>query len=64
MSEDIAARWRQWLTDVLDLKNIEINRCLKPEGIVVKSVELHHFCDASLQGYGYCSYVRLLDSNG
>ena len=37
-------------------------RCFKPEGFgEVKTVELHHFSDASTEGYGQCSYLRLID---
>ena len=29
----------------------------------MKSVELHHFSDASDLAYGQCSYVRLINEN-
>ena len=28
----------------------------------IKRVELHHFSDASTEGYGQCSYLRLMDT--
>ena len=44
------------------LQSISIPRCYKPKdfGEVVRT-ELHHFSDASVQGYGQCSYLRLVD---
>ncbi|CAB4016892.1 Hypothetical predicted protein [Paramuricea clavata] len=29
----------------------------------LKSTELHHFSDASLEGYGQCSYIRLINED-
>ena len=39
-------------------------RCYKPEGFgrIVRK-ELHHFSDASVKGYGQCSYLRLIDEH-
>ena len=48
-----------------ELENFAIPRCYKPLdfGQVVKA-ELHHFSDASLKGYGQCSYLRLTNQVG
>lgn len=44
------------------MKNLNIRRCFKsPEFGSVVSSELYHFSDASLSGYGHCSYFRLID---
>ena len=46
------------------LKSLKISRCYKPKGFgEVRTVELHHFSDASQSGYGQCSYLRLIDEN-
>ena len=52
--------WDCWKTDVMNLNNLAIPRCIKPcnFGSAIK-VEVHHFSDASLRGYGQCSYLRL-----
>ena len=44
------------------MQQISISRCYIPEkfGPVVRT-ELHHFSDASVKGYGKCSYVRMID---
>ena len=39
---------------------MKVPRCLKPDEFGnLKRVELHHFSDASTDGYGQCSYLRL-----
>ena len=46
------------------LEKMRIPRCFKPSGIRdIKKVELHHFSDASTEGYGQCTYLRLTDVN-
>ena len=60
--EGAKMRWEKWRAEVMKLQSITIPRCYKPKdfGEVVRT-ELHHFSDASVQGYGHCSYVRLVD---
>lgn len=49
------------MKDLENLEKIKILRCFIPDGFgEVQRVELHHFSDASSQGYGQCSYIRLL----
>lgn len=65
LSEDIVQRWELWLRDVLNLETLEIQRCVKPEGFDrVTTCEIHHFSDASITGYGQCSYLRLVNEDG
>ena len=41
------------------LTSVKLPRCYKPaEFKDVKSIELHHFADASVSGYGTASYLR------
>ena len=58
------ALWEKWRLNLPSLEHIEVSRCVKPEefGEVV-SVSLHHFSDASQEGYGQCSYLRLVDNH-
>ena len=60
---DMERRWEHWKTDVQQLEMIKIPRCFKPES-EVEEYQLHHFSDASLQGYGQCSYVRTRGKDG
>ena len=47
------------------LQQVKIPRCYKPEAFgEVKAVEFHHFSDASMEGYGQCSYIKLVNNKG
>ena len=61
LPEGLYPRWERWCSDFANLKDIHIPRCYKPKdfGRVI-STELHHFSDASMNGYGQCSYLRLI----
>ena len=62
--ESIRCRWERWRNDLHLLNEVKVQRCFKPSGFEeLKSVELHHFSDASTSGYGQCSYVRLVNQN-
>ena len=62
--EDIQTKWERWCSELTDLKNIQVPRCLKGDSSQVAKCEMHHFSDASMSGYGQCSYVRFTDSDG
>ena len=54
--EDVKRKWEKWRNDLLLLNDLKVQRCLTPDGFEqVKSIELHHFSDASTTGYGQCS---------
>ncbi len=56
------SRWERWLRDLCLLARLKIPRCYKPKNFGnVVSAELHNFSDASKDGYGQCSYLRLTD---
>ncbi|XP_067939646.1 uncharacterized protein [Watersipora subatra] len=57
LEPDDMREWRDWLDDIGKLANFSIKRCLKLPGNI-KTIQLHHFSDASSQGYGACSYLR------
>ena len=47
------------------LENICIRRCIKPEGFgIIKEASLHHFSDASEEGYEQSTYLRLVSVSG
>ncbi|XP_025999410.1 uncharacterized protein LOC113007157 [Astatotilapia calliptera] len=61
LSEELKPRWESWLLDLRNLADIKIQRCYLPEGFEkVERYELHHFSDASVKGYGECSYLRAI----
>ena len=47
------------------LEKICIRRCIKSEGFgIIKEESLHHFSDASEEGYGQSKYLRLVNVSG
>lgn len=62
LPDEIFPRWEQWKSELHQLQALSVPRCYKPaEFGTIKSVELHHFSDASMKGYGCCSYLRLVN---
>ena len=58
-------KWEAWLKDLPKLEQFEIPRCFKPPNCSdIQRCELHHFSDASSQGYGAVSYLRQIDVHG
>ncbi|XP_063048766.1 heparan-sulfate 6-O-sulfotransferase 1-A-like, partial [Engraulis encrasicolus] len=55
----LASKWKEWLKDLEALSSFKTERCYKPAGYEVKEAQLHHFCNASENGYGTVSYLRL-----
>ena len=52
----------KWRSELVLLEEMKIRRCYKPNNFgKLKSIEVHHFSDASADGYGQCSYLRLVD---
>ena len=63
--DDQQRMWLSWLDEVPRLSQLQMNRCYKPEGFgKVVSCQLHHFSDASQDGYGVVSYLRLVNEEG
>lgn len=55
--------WVVWLKSLNDIKECRVPRCLTPKGDKYTSVELHAFCDASLQAYASAIYIRFARVN-
>ena len=63
--EEFLNRWQAWLCDLPQLETLAIERCFKPSTMPeITSTQLHHFSDASQQGYGAVSYLRVADVAG
>ncbi|XP_035660814.1 uncharacterized protein LOC118405422 [Branchiostoma floridae] len=58
--------WRQWEAELpLLSSSFMLSRCVKPVDFgITTSVQLHHFSDASEQGYGTASYLRMTNQQG
>ena len=60
--ERMRSCWERWLYDLHILARLNVPRCYKPDNFgKIVSVELHNFSDASKDGYGQCSYLRLIN---
>ncbi|XP_053363240.1 uncharacterized protein LOC128533064 [Clarias gariepinus] len=60
LPEHLKPRWESWIQDLPRLANVQIKRCfIPPEFGQIRSYELHHFADASVSGYGECTYLRV-----
>ena len=65
LTEELQMQWEKWRQDIINLENVSVRRCFKPEGFgQVKTAQFHHFSDASMSGYGNCTYLRLEDDQG
>ena len=65
INEDTKQKWLKWKSKLRMLEDIKINRCYKPKGFGnILSCSLHYFSDASEDGYGQATYLRMVDING
>ena len=59
---EVLDAWERWLNDLPKLVNISVPRCFKPShSAELGCIQLHHFADASFDGYGVVSYLRFTD---
>lgn len=65
LSNELQSRWESWLLGLKDLAHVKIDRCYLPADFQeVQKYELHHFTDASVVGYGVCTYLRAISKTG
>ena len=64
LPDPIIQRYKEWCNHLPSLSDIQVSRCFKPPGFTVEKAELHHFSDACMNGYGFCTYLRLVDTSG
>ncbi|XP_038549580.1 uncharacterized protein LOC119883123 [Micropterus salmoides] len=65
LPEHILPRWELWLKDLPHLAALNVPRSYLPSHFdSVMRYELHNFSDASLNGYGACSYLRAISETG
>ncbi|XP_065097354.2 uncharacterized protein [Paramisgurnus dabryanus] len=65
LTDELRPKWEQWRSDLAQLDHFTISRTYSPAGFGrVSKTELHHFSDASMKGYGQCSYLRLQNEEG
>ena len=65
IGEEIAQHWSDWLESLSHLVDFKIRRNFAPDSFgKIVSWQLHHFSDASQQGYGTASYLRVVNEHG
>lgn len=65
LSDDLQSQWESWLLDLQNLDDIKIQRCYLPSTFKdIQRCELHHFSDASVKGYGKCTYLSGINLSG
>ena len=65
VDEGIQEKWVKLKFNLNILKDIKLRKCYKPEGFgQAVRCSLHHFSDASENGYGQVAYVRLVNATG
>ena len=58
------SKWLAWLSDLQQMKNCSVPRCISIPEAQMDNVELHIFCDASLSGFAAVAYIRFGKTNG
>ncbi|XP_066500465.1 uncharacterized protein [Hoplias malabaricus] len=60
ISEKPRQIWQKWLADLEKLSELSVSRCFKFNSFgPTKTAQIHHFSDASQDGYGVVSYLLL-----
>lgn len=62
LTDDLKRRWEDFHQQLRELSNLSIPRKVIPS--ISTSIEIHGFCDASLEAYGAAIYIRSKDTNG
>lgn len=64
LPDTLRPQWECWLQDLQNLASVKIPRCYVPLNFKVQHYKLHHFSNASVSGYGTCSYLRAISKSG
>jgi len=64
LSQTTADEWARWLNDLQKLEQCRFPRCVINPDFGETTYELHHFSDASSEGYGSVSYLRMVNGSG
>ena len=58
VSEEYVKKWEAWKRELYNLEKLSLGRCIKPSNFhKMINISLHDLSDASVIGYGQCSYL-------
>ena len=65
VNDDVKKEWNKFITRLKHVDELYVRRCIIPDDLwKISDISIHHFSDASEQGYGQCSYIRTVDEEG
>ena len=65
VNDGVKKEWNKFITRLKHVDELYVRRCIRPDNFwKISKVSIHHFSDASEQGYGQCSYIRMVDEKG
>ena len=63
LPSNLLNNWNTAISNLQCIGTLSVNRRIENDGKIIKR-ELHGFCDASLQGYGACIYLKSVHESG
>lgn len=64
LPSDLLRQWKGWLEELDLLATFNVARSIKPVNFgTIVHAQLHHFADASEDGYGTATYIRILNQS-
>ena len=65
VNDDVKNGWNKFITRLKYVDELYVRRCIRPDNFwEISDISVHHFSDASEQGYGQCRYIRMVDEEG
>lgn len=64
LPDHLLTPWFHWKEEIVNIENYHVQRCYKSSGKIVKTTQLHIFCDGSEVAYGAVAYLRFEYANG
>ena len=64
LQSDLLSQWKLILTELGTLSNISVDRCYFVSHATPVTLQLHGFCDASVEAYATVVYLRVTYSDG
>ena len=65
VNDDVKKECNTFITRLKHVNELYVRRCIRPDDFwKISDINIHHFSDPSEQGYGQCSYIRMVDEEG